>query len=220
MPVDPYRHTAHLYDLFFEWATRGLAEVTVGLADLPAHARILDVGCGTGVLLALCAERGLRAHGVDPSGAMLDVARRRLGDSADLHRGGGQHLPFGDGELDAVFATMVLHELDPVIRRDTLTEMIRVTRDTGVVAIADYDDGPIRGVWGVINRVATTAAELAAGRDHYAGYRHFKRHGCVPGLVADAPMVIAVQKVVAGGNLAVHVLRRSQPPGAVAQAIR
>jgi ubiquinone/menaquinone biosynthesis C-methylase UbiE len=208
MPRDPYRHIARLYDRIFESGMRGLAEVTLGLAAPPAGARVLDVGCGTGVFLALCAERGLRGCGVDPSGAMLAVARRRLSDAADLRQGSGTRLPFGDGELDAVFATLVLHELDPITRRATLGEMIRVTANAGVLAIADYHDGPLHGLWGVINRVATTAAELAAGRAHWAGYRHFKAHGCVPGLVADAPVTIIEQKVVAGGNLAVLVLRR------------
>lgn len=208
MSRDPYQRIARHYDRLFESAARGLAEITVGLADPPARARVLDVGCGTGILLALCVERGLRAHGVDPSGAMLEVARRRLGETADLRRSGGQQLPFGDGQLDAVFATMVLHELDPVSRRDTLAEMIRVTRDTGVLAIADYHDGPLRSIRGVLKRVVTTAAEIAAGPTHYSGYRHFKRHGCLRGLLADAPLVITNQKVVAGGNLAVHILRR------------
>lgn len=209
MSADPYRRIARIYDTVFESGARGLAEVTLELADLPPGARVLDVGCGTGILLACCLERGLEAHGVDPSGAMLGVARRRLGDAADLREGSGQQLPFADGELDAVFATMVLHELDPETRARTLAEMIRVTSNSGALAIADYHDGPLRGLGGVLNRVVTTAAEIAAGRAHHAGYRHFKAHGCLPGLVATAPVRIVAQKVVAGGNLAVHVLRRS-----------
>jgi len=209
MSADPYRRIARYYDWLFESGARGLAEITVGLADPPARGRVLDVGCGTGILLEVCVERGLRAHGVDPSAAMMGEARRRLGDTADLRDGDGRRLPFDDGELDAVFATMVLHELDPVTRRASLAEMIRVTRVDGVLAIADYHDGGIHGLWGLFNRVVTTAAELAAGRAHYAGYRHFKAHGCLPGLVADAPVQVAIQKVVSGGNLAVHILRRT-----------
>ena len=209
MPDDPYKRIALFYDWLFESGARGLSEVTVGLANLPAEARVLDVGCGTGILLEVCVERGFRAHGVDPSDGMLEVARRRLGASAQLRTGDGQHLPFGDGELDAVFATMVLHELDPVTRANTLAEMIRVTRHDGVLAIADYHNGRLHGLWGWARRGLNLCAEMAAGRAHFAGYRHFMGNGSLGGLLVGAPVVIAEQKVVAGGTLAVHILRRT-----------
>ncbi len=209
MVHDPYRRIARVYDPIFAGAALGLARATVSLVEPPDNARILDVGCGTGVLLGHCVKRGYRAHGVDPSNAMLDRARRRLGTDAELRQADGRKLPYADGAFDAVFATMVLHELAPDTRRHTLREMIRVTRHRGKIAVADYHDGKLRGLGGVVNRVVTTAAEILAGRAHYAGYRHFKRNGCLPGLVADAPLSITTRKLFAGGNLAVHVLQRS-----------
>lgn len=47
-------------------------------AELGAQS-VVDIGCGTGVLAADLATRGHRAIGVDPSPAMLDVARSRPG---------------------------------------------------------------------------------------------------------------------------------------------
>ena len=47
-------------------------------AELRA-ARVVDVGCGTGLLTCELAGRGRRMIGVDPSSAMLDVARHRAG---------------------------------------------------------------------------------------------------------------------------------------------
>ena len=44
-----------------------------------AEGPILDVGCGTGALTAEAAQRGRAVYGLDPSAAMLDVARRRVG---------------------------------------------------------------------------------------------------------------------------------------------
>ena len=44
-----------------------------------APARVLDVGCGTGLLACALAERGHRVTGADPAPAMLEVARRRPG---------------------------------------------------------------------------------------------------------------------------------------------
>lgn len=45
----------------------------------PTPIRILDLGCGTGVLAAELAERGHRVIGLDPAPAMLEIARRRPG---------------------------------------------------------------------------------------------------------------------------------------------
>ncbi len=42
-----------------------------------AEGPILDVGCGTGALTVEAAQRGHVVYGLDPSAAMLDVARRR-----------------------------------------------------------------------------------------------------------------------------------------------
>ncbi|MFE7790626.1 class I SAM-dependent methyltransferase [Streptomyces sp. NPDC057460] len=41
--------------------------------------RVLDIGCGTGVLALLLADRGIEVVGVDPAGASIDVARGKPG---------------------------------------------------------------------------------------------------------------------------------------------
>jgi ubiquinone/menaquinone biosynthesis C-methylase UbiE len=49
----------------------------LALAGRPPRS-VLDLGCGTGALCCALAERGHAVTGVDPAGAMLDVARRKL----------------------------------------------------------------------------------------------------------------------------------------------
>lgn len=79
MTADRLYHDPDLvqfYDVENQWADdfdfcRDLA------ADVSS---ILDLGCGTGLLAATFAEGGRRSVvGVDPAGAMLDVARKRPG---------------------------------------------------------------------------------------------------------------------------------------------
>jgi len=72
-----------------------------------APLRVLDVGCGTGLLACEFAARGHRVTGADPAPAMLDIARRRPGggavrwieaDAASLPAAG---LPAGAADLPA-----------------------------------------------------------------------------------------------------------------------
>jgi SAM-dependent methyltransferase len=83
------------------------------LAGDVAGRRILDVGCGAGPLLAALRERGAVVTGVDSSTKMLELARQRLGDGADLHPADLRNpLPFPDGAFDDVIACLVLHYLE------------------------------------------------------------------------------------------------------------
>jgi SAM-dependent methyltransferase len=79
------------------------------LAGDVAGRRILDVGCGAGPLLAALRERGAVVTGVDSSTRMLELARQRLGDGADLHPADLRSpLPFPDGAFDDVIVCLVL----------------------------------------------------------------------------------------------------------------
>lgn len=76
--VDPlYAEPAlvRFYDLDNGWAPD--CDFVAGLAQ--PGMRLLDLGCGTGVLGAALAQRGVAVTGVDPAAAMLAVARARTG---------------------------------------------------------------------------------------------------------------------------------------------
>jgi SAM-dependent methyltransferase len=77
-----------------------------------AGRRILDAGCGSGPLLAALRDRGAIMTGIDKSAGMLELARRRLGDDADLQVAElGSPLPFPHDTFDDVTASLVLHYL-------------------------------------------------------------------------------------------------------------
>lgn len=91
---------------------------------------ILDAGCGSGPLSAELRDRGAAVSGFDGSPAMIELARRRLGDDvpltvADLAR----PLPYADGAFDDVVASLVLHYLEDW--HAPLTEMHRVLKPGG-----------------------------------------------------------------------------------------
>jgi trans-aconitate methyltransferase len=82
-----------------------LGAPTVELLAPRAGERILDLGCGDGVLTAKLAAMGCHVVGVDSSAAQIDAARK-LGLDARIMN--GEALDF-DSEFDAVFSNAALH---------------------------------------------------------------------------------------------------------------
>ena len=80
----------------------------LALAGVRPADDVLDVGCGTGALLARlrAATRG-RVAGVDPSEGMLEEARRTAPAGVELARMGAEELPF-EGEFDLVLSNSAL----------------------------------------------------------------------------------------------------------------
>jgi len=92
--------------------------------------RILDAGCGSGPLSAALGAKGAIVTGLDASPAMVELARRRLGEHADLHVADlSQPLPFADGAFDDVVVSLVLHYLQDWTA--PLAELRRVLKPGG-----------------------------------------------------------------------------------------
>ena len=142
------------------------------------------------------------------SEAMLKVARDKLGTDPQLHLQDAEDLPFAEESFDLVTATLVLHEMDPPVRSQVLLEARRVLKVDGRILITDYHRVPLRFPQGWWIRVASTLAEIAAGRRHYRNYRHFIRHGGLPELIAGPGLKLEQIKITGGGNLAQFLLSK------------
>ena len=111
--------------------------------------RVLEVGCGSGVvvrdLAAMVGRRG-SVVGVDSSRAVLAAARRlcrpaAAGARIALRAGDGHRLPFAAARFDATLAiTVILHVAEPIA---VVREMTRVTRPGGRVGLQDQDFGMV-----------------------------------------------------------------------------
>jgi SAM-dependent methyltransferase len=107
----------------------------LALAGDVAGRRILDAGCGSGPLFAALRDRGARVAGFDASAGMVEQARRRRGDDADLRVAElGRPLPYPDGAFDDVIASLVLHYLEDW--GPALAELRRVLRPGGRLVVA------------------------------------------------------------------------------------
>src|SRR5277367_3880018 len=98
------------YDLIADWystdrsRTFGVAEALAVVAPLPAHARILDVGCGNGVAITeALVDAGYRVVGLDSSAEMLSRFRVNLPGTL-IVRGDARRCPFLDGSFDAAIS--------------------------------------------------------------------------------------------------------------------
>lgn len=117
----------------------------------PSGLRILDVGCGDGVLAVELARRGAIVAGVDISGEMIAAARRRAQSGAlriDFKRASAQALPFADDHFDVVTAVTVLcfiEDPDAAMR-----EMVRVLKPQGRLVLGDL--GRL-SLWALVRRI-------------------------------------------------------------------
>jgi SAM-dependent methyltransferase len=112
---------------------------------LPPHARVLEVGCGTGAMLRFLARRGDftgEAVGVDQCSPFIDAANRfalaeNVGDRLVFQVGDAHCLDFPAASFDVVIAhTLISHVTEPAT---VLGEMARVVRPGGTVVIFDGD---------------------------------------------------------------------------------
>jgi SAM-dependent methyltransferase len=107
----------------------------LALAGDVAGRRILDAGCGSGPLFAALRDRGAIMTGIDKSAGMLELARRRLGDDADLQVAElGSPLPFPDDTFEDVTASLVLHYLEDW--GPALAELRRVLKPGGRLIVS------------------------------------------------------------------------------------
>ncbi|NOZ76697.1 MAG: methyltransferase domain-containing protein [Euryarchaeota archaeon] len=104
--------------------------------------RVLDMGCGTGTLAVLMADRGAKVTGII-STAMLEVAiekaaARGLNDRIEFREMGVAEMDsLEDGSFDKVTATLVFSELSRDEQEYALREAHRLLKDGGLLIIAD-----------------------------------------------------------------------------------
>ena len=100
--------------------------------------RVLDVGCGMGVITAALAERGCVAVGIDASQPYLDGARHlRSHPGVTYELGDARHMTYPEASFDACVSTLaldVIPEVDQVV-----AEMRRVTQPGGALGCGVFD---------------------------------------------------------------------------------
>lgn len=175
-----FQAPADAYDLHVGRYGTDLAEALVEFVDVPASARVLDVGCGPGALTAVLAARpgAGEVAAVDPSGPFAAACAARV-PSARVEAAPAEDLPFADDSFDAVLSQLVVNFLSDAPAG--LREMSRVAVPGGTVAacVWDYAEGMtmLRAFWDAAVAVdPERASALDEGR---------RMPYCSPGTLAE-----------------------------------
>ena len=145
LEADPYRST------FTYGRMKAERFIEAGLERLPAGARVLDVGCGTGFHVARLRERGFDVVGVEP-GEELRRRARANNPGAQIDDGDMEHLEFPDASFDGLLAIEVIrHVPHPHL---AVAEAARVLRPGGIAIITAAPKWSLNG-YALINQVTS-----------------------------------------------------------------
>jgi ubiquinone/menaquinone biosynthesis C-methylase UbiE len=116
----------------------------IGLLDPREGERVLEVGCGTGVLSLLAkmiVGEGGAVEGIDIAPKMVARARQKAekaGLPINFRVASMDELPYRDGVFDAVISSMMFHHLPLRIKGRGLEEVYRVLKIGGRFLLCDF----------------------------------------------------------------------------------
>lgn len=141
--------TASFYDLIFAMFWLGyenhFRQRLIEFTDLAGVESVLDVGCGTGILTAMLANklngRG-SIFGIDLSPRMIEIARRKAlkkGRQVQYKVASSLALPFDNETFDVVVTSLVYHQLFSLEERvNTLNQIRQVLKPGGRYIAAEF----------------------------------------------------------------------------------
>jgi len=206
MKHDAYQVHAKFYDKVYEPAAKRLREAGAKICRPRKNLAVLDVGCGTGTQLLLYRMEGCRLCGIDSSPAMLERAKAKLGDSAELLQMNASHMSFADRTFDLVTAILTLHEMPAPMRTDVVRVCLRVTKPRGHVMLIDYHFGPYPFLRGWLWKIMVTFSEISAGGRHFANYRDFLKRKGLQSICEELKVTVIRKYVVDSGVAAIYLL--------------
>ncbi|ACF15063.1 Methyltransferase type 11 [Chloroherpeton thalassium ATCC 35110] len=160
---------------------------------LKPGAKVLDIGCGTGNFSIKMARRGFQVTGVDISGEMISVAKKRLMETRlpnlqFLHIN-GVYLPDELNEhYDAAILSFSIHEMAPPERLALIQSLKKVARE---IIFLDYHIPTPSGFWGF----SVWAIEFLAGGEHFRNFQDFAQRGGLDTLVAETGLTIQSEQI-------------------------
>ena len=133
--IQRYDLIAQMYDARYAKEQATKYKAALKNLNIPQQAKILDIGCGSGLLFSHIIGEAKTVIAMDISGLLLKRAIARRGDTQNLGlvQADADHLPFQNSQFDVSFAFTVLQNMPNPLK--TLNEMKRITKPKGAVVI-------------------------------------------------------------------------------------
>ncbi len=126
-------------------------ERLIDALELTGSEKVLDVGCGRGLLLNGAARRlpDGKAFGIDlwrgadlsgngPEAALANAKAENVADRVEIQTADMRDLPFPDGSMDAVISSLAIHNVPGKDgRTKAIREIARVLKPKGRIALQD-----------------------------------------------------------------------------------
>ncbi len=120
-----------------------LLDLAVRAARVKAGERVLDLGCGTGLLsLKLLQAADCRVVGADSTAAMLDIFRKKIRElgleaRVTLKKADARSLPFEGSSFDLVASTVTLHHV--IEKAAVIKRLFALLKPGGRFVLGDLD---------------------------------------------------------------------------------
>ena len=133
-----FRRWAPLYNTMEIFASMVRTQV-VDFINIRHGSKILDIATGTGKQAFAFAKKGYDVVGIDLSEDMLRVAKKtNKYANVEFKNADATNNPFDDNYFDVTCISLALHDMPISIRKKVLSEMVRVTKTTGIIVVIDY----------------------------------------------------------------------------------
>ena len=142
---------------------------------------VLDIGCGSGMLLKACRERGIHATGVEAPGPSLDELKQA---GFEVTEGSAYDLPFEDQSIDWLSLRHVPHHLEHPAR--AFAELLRVAKRGVTLAEPHFDCSESSQAGAAALDVWEKRQHRRLGRTHDEVYNLGALLGLLPADYADA----------------------------------
>ncbi|WP_028574194.1 class I SAM-dependent methyltransferase [Desulfonatronovibrio hydrogenovorans] len=198
-PADDYQTISRVYDLVLNPLLDSVRRDICRLLFSSGIRNVVDLGCGTGRQCAFLHKYGIKAHGVDRSPSMLQIAGKQTPEDIEYHLKDITNTGFADHVFDCALISLALHEHQTALQEKILDEALRIIKPAGVIALLDH--GRIEGLSTRIAHYLSCIPERLAGRRHFRNYLSFMNNGGLQGLVSSRMELdmIREQKYFFGG---------------------